>query len=410
MIKKIIVSACLLISFVSFAQQGTASPYSFFGIGDVRFKGTLENRSMAGVSLEQDSIHLNIENPASYASLGQTTFTIGGTFGSSTLKTNEGSAKAQRSTFDYLAIGIPMGKFGASFGLIPVTSVGYKIQNDNTGTDGGTSTQLQGKGGVNKVYFGLGYKIKKNWTIGADAQYNFGKITTTSVELVTGVQNATAETNTSELSGVGFSLGTMYQTKIDKKLTLFTSLSYAFATNLTADNTRVIAVDGDANPVVGDPHEDKLKLPNKVTFGVGIGEPRKWLVGTTASFQGNGQLANYYNAADNVSYEKYQKYAVGGYFIPNYASFTSYLSRITYRAGLKYEKLGLVVNNQSINDIGMNLGAGIPLGNGSFSNVNVGLEFGKRGTMTADLVQENYFNVSLSFSFNDRWFVKSKFN
>ena len=86
MIKKIIVSACLLISFVSFAQQG-ASPYSFFGIGDVRFKGTLENRSMAGVSVEQDSIHLNIENPASYASLRQTTFTVGGTFGSAKLKT-----------------------------------------------------------------------------------------------------------------------------------------------------------------------------------------------------------------------------------------------------------------------------------------------------------------------------------
>jgi hypothetical protein len=47
MIKKIIVSACLLLSLVSFAQEGTASPYSYYGI-DVRFKGTVENRSMAG--------------------------------------------------------------------------------------------------------------------------------------------------------------------------------------------------------------------------------------------------------------------------------------------------------------------------------------------------------------------------
>jgi hypothetical protein len=46
MIKKIIVSACLLLSLVSFAQEGTASPYSYYGIGDVR--GTVENRSMAG--------------------------------------------------------------------------------------------------------------------------------------------------------------------------------------------------------------------------------------------------------------------------------------------------------------------------------------------------------------------------
>jgi hypothetical protein len=46
MIKKIIVSAFL--SLVSFAQEGTASPYSYYGIGDVRFKGTVENRSIWG--------------------------------------------------------------------------------------------------------------------------------------------------------------------------------------------------------------------------------------------------------------------------------------------------------------------------------------------------------------------------
>ena len=409
MIKKIIISACLLISFVSFAQQGTASPYSFYGIGDVRFKGTLENRSMAGVSVEQDSIHLNIENPSSYASLRQTTFTIGGTFGSSALKTSSESANAQRSTFDYIAIGIPMGKFGASFGLVPVTSVGYKILNDNSATEGATSSQLSGKGGVNKVYLGLGYKIRPNWNIGADVQYNFGEITTTSLEAVTGVQNTTSEVNTSELSGVSFNVGTMYQTKINSKMSLFTSLSYTFSSTLNSDNTRVISVSGDPDPYPYPDVSQKLKLPNKVTFGAGIGKARKWLVGTTLAFQGDGEFANYYNAAENVRYEKYTKYAIGGYYLPNYTSFSNYFSRITYRAGLKYEKIGLVINNQSINDIGMNLGAGIPLGNGSFSNVNVGLEFGKRGTVSANLVQENYFNVSLSFSFNDRWFVKSKF-
>jgi hypothetical protein len=47
-------------------QQAPASPLFFYGIGD-RFKGTVENRSMAGIGLEQDSIHINLENPASFA-------------------------------------------------------------------------------------------------------------------------------------------------------------------------------------------------------------------------------------------------------------------------------------------------------------------------------------------------------
>ncbi|SHF92106.1 hypothetical protein [Flavobacterium defluvii] len=408
MIKKIIISACLLISFVSFAQQGTSSPYSFYGIGDTRFKGTLENRSMAGVAVEQDSIHLNIENPASYASLGQTTFSVGGTFAVNNIKSSSESSKAQRSTFDYLALGIPMGKFGVGFGLVPLSSVGYKISDINT-DQGAISSQLEGKGGVNKVFFGLGYKITPKWNIGADLQYNFGKITTTTIEGVTGVQNASREINSSELSGVNFNIGTMYQTKVSKKLNMYTSLSYTFGSTLNSVSKRTIEVDGDPDPVNADPVDTDLKLPNKVTFGVGIGEARKWLVGTTLAFQGAGELANYYNSSPNVKYEKYNKYAIGGYYIPNYSSFASYFSRITYRAGLKYEKLGLVVNNQDINDVGMSLGAGLPI-TGTFSNVNFGIEFGKRGTTSAGLVKENYTNFSLSFSFNDRWFVKSKFN
>jgi long-subunit fatty acid transport protein len=408
MIKKIILSACLLISFASLAQQGTASPYSFYGIGDVRFKGTLENRSMAGVSVEQDSIHLNVDNPASYASLIQTTFTVGGTYGTSKIKSDTQKASATRSTFDYLLLGIPMGKFGAGFGLIPVSSVGYKIRNDQTGDVNGKSSQYEGEGGLNKVFLALAYKIKPNWNVGADMQYNFGKIETTSIEALTGVTSATREINTSVLSGVNFNIGTMYQTKIYKKVELFTSLAYTFGSNLRSDSERTIEVDGESS-TINDSDTSTLNLPNKLTIGAGVGEARKWLIGTTIAFQGNGKFENYYNTNEEVRYEKYAKYAIGGYYLPNYTSFTNYFSRITYRAGLKYEKIGLVINNESIKDVGLSLGAGFPI-TGTFSNVNFGIEYGKKGTVSSNLVQENYINFSLSFSFNDKWFVKSKFN
>ena len=80
MIKKFILSGCLLFSLVSFAQEGTSSPYSYFGIGDVRYKGTAEMRAMAGIGVEQDSIHLNLDNPASFANLKLTVLSVGGTY------------------------------------------------------------------------------------------------------------------------------------------------------------------------------------------------------------------------------------------------------------------------------------------------------------------------------------------
>ena len=66
MIKKLVV--VLIVAFASQlqAQEGTASPYSFYGIGSLKFKGTVENRSMGGLSIYNDSIHLNLLNPAGY--------------------------------------------------------------------------------------------------------------------------------------------------------------------------------------------------------------------------------------------------------------------------------------------------------------------------------------------------------
>ena len=89
MIKKIIVSICLLFSFAIFAQEGTSSPYSFYGIGDVKFKGTAENRAMGGLTIYSDSIHLNFQNPGSYSNLKLTTFSLGGTYLTTDLSTNK---------------------------------------------------------------------------------------------------------------------------------------------------------------------------------------------------------------------------------------------------------------------------------------------------------------------------------
>ena len=68
MIKKGCLVLMILFGWSSFAQQGgTTSPYSFYGIGSLKFKGSVENRSMGGLSIYSDSIHVNFRNPASFA-------------------------------------------------------------------------------------------------------------------------------------------------------------------------------------------------------------------------------------------------------------------------------------------------------------------------------------------------------
>ncbi len=397
-----------MLSLVSFAQEGTSSPYSFYGIGDIRFKGAAENRSMAGLSIMPDSIHINLQNPAGYSDLKLTSFALGGTYNTTNQKTNSKLGSARRTTLDYLAVGLPLGKLGMGFGLIPYSSVGYKIKTVN---EGGISKILEGSGGMNKVFLGFGYKLGANLSIGADAQYNFGTIKTTSFELDSDITNGTSELNTAILSGINFNLGVMYQTKINEKMSLFSSLSYTPESTLASKNTREISNSFDSPYIQDDARS--LKLPSKLSFGAGVGEIRKWLIGAEISLQSTGNLVNFYNEVNNpaynVVYGKSSKYSIGGYFIPNYKSYTSYAKRITYRGGLKYEKTGLVVNSESINDLGLTLGMGMPL-SGTFSNINFGFELGKKGTTAANLVQENYANINIGFSLNEKWFEKRKFN
>ncbi|MBC7523529.1 MAG: hypothetical protein H7239_03730 [Flavobacterium sp.] len=415
MINKIIIGLALFFSLISFAQEGTSSPYSFYGIGDVRFKGTTENQSMGGLSVLNDSIHLNMQNPASYASLKLTSFAIAGTFSATKLHTYSQDDKAQRTTLNYLAIAIPVKKFGFGFGLIPYSSVGYKIQ--NTTSDGIYQNIYRGKGGINKVYVGFGYKITKKLNLGADIQYNFGQIKTTSISLNKYSQFGSREVNTSDASGVNLNIGLTHQTKITKKLSLFSSLTFAPQANLNLSNKRVISTvqynGGIENTIENtkdlDVPKTKLSLPSKFTFGIGVGELKKWSIGTEVTFQNNSGFANRFNDITNVTYTNATKISIGGFYIPKANSFSGYFKRVVYRGGFRYENTGLVINNQTIKDQAFTLGLGMPL-RGTFSNINIGAEIGQRGTVLGGLIRENYANISIGLSLNDLWFQKRKYD
>lgn len=417
MIKKVIVGICLLFAIGTFAQEGTASPYSFYGIGDIRFKGTAENRFMGGLSIFPDSTHINLQNPAGYAGLKRTTLTLGGTYATTDLQTNTGQGKPRRTTIDYLAVGLPISsKVGVGFGLMPYSSVGYKLQSSSTDQETSImkTNQASGTGGVNRAFLGIGYQVTPSLSLGANLDYNFGEIETTSYEFWSVIENGTRELNTSKIRGVSFNTGAMWNKRIYKKLDVFASAIYTPESKLNFTNERNIAIISQTNGTIVDPGEidaskTDLKLPSKIAFGVGIGEVRKWLVGAEYTFQNTSNFGNRFSDINNATFENSSKISIGGYYIPNFNSFTSYMERMTYRAGFRHENTGLVINEKSINDSAVTFGLGFPI-SGSFSNINFGIEYGKKGTKAQNLVEENYLNFSLSLSLNDKWFVKRKYD
>jgi hypothetical protein len=231
------------------------------------------------------------------------------------------------------------------------------------------------------------------------------------------VQYGTRENNFSDLQGFNLDFGLSYQRKLTKKLSLFSSVTYSPESKLKLDNSRTIDLiqflsTGTTSVIQRediDVANTEIKIPSKWSFGTGIGEMKKWMFGGEVTLINNSVLSNRFNDIDDAAFENSTRYSLGGYFIPNYNSYSGYFKRIVYRAGLRYENTGLVLQNKSITDAAMNVGFGLPL-SGTFSNININFEYGKRGTTYYNLVEENYFNISVGLSLSDKWFIKRKFD
>jgi len=76
--------------------------------------------------------------------------------------------------------------------------------------------------------------------------------------------------------------------------------------------------------VIADVGDTTIKLPSKLAFGTGFGETKKWIVGAEVTLLNTSVTNNRFTDIKGSTFENAVRYSVGGYFIPNYNSFTSY--------------------------------------------------------------------------------------
>ena len=401
-----------------FSQSGSLSPYSFYGIGENTFKGTMENRSMGGLNVYSDSIHLNLTNPAAYTELELVNYSVGIDYSNISLKTETSNEKVTTASINYLAIAIPTKRLVFGFGLIPKTSVGYLLESKDDSKIPNQVDRYEGDGGVNTAFLSFGFKVFKKIRLGISANYDFGSLEHSNSRFLDGVELYTRVQSNSSLSGVSFNYSILFKEKISNDLTLHATYIINPTSKLSSNNTQTLFTIPGLGGYGGDSEEidlaalkldkTKISIPSSNSFGLGIGKETKWFMGFDYTLTSGGGLENKLFNLEDVEYKKGSKIAFGGFYIPNYNSFTSYFSRIVYRAGIRIEKTGLNIQNQSINEYGINFGFGLPFQ--AFQNINLGFEVGKRGTVKGGLVQENFASVRLGITLNDRWFVKNKYN
>ncbi len=423
--KRIIIVVCtLFISIVSFAQVNNSSAYSFFGTGDKNNQTTVEHLSMGGVGVSfHDSYHLNFLNPAAISSIKSTNYSIALEKVSLTVKDNIASQKGAYSFLSYLAVGIPLSdKAGFSFGLLPNSSVGYSLtttvkdSNDNI-TE---SLYYNGNGGTNKVFVNFGYNLFRDFSVGLQGNYIFGNIDNSAINQKQSVALATKYQTISNIKGYALSLGFIYDKKLSEKVNMHLGANFDFESNIKTEGNEYFyslfyssGAESPRDTILNAKSKGTIKSPLKTNLGVGFGKESKWYAGLDYSFQNalnikGDVLSNF----TKMAYDKYTKIAIGGFYIPKFNSITNYWQRVTYRAGIKFENTGLMVDAlgngtdyKPINDFGISFGVGLPMGK-QLSNLNLGFEVGKRGKTSSGLVQENYFKFRVSLSLNDKWFKK----
>jgi hypothetical protein len=422
--RKIIVVCTLFISIVSFAQVNNTSAYSFFGIGEQSNQTTVEQLSMGGVGVSfHDSYHLNFLNPAAIASIKSTNYAIALENVSINAKDDVNSQKGTYTSLSYLAVGFPLSeKVGFVFGLMPNSSVGYSLTTSTNDTDGNITEAYyyNGNGGTNKAFVNFGYKPLKGFSIGLQGNYLFGNIDNSVINQKKDVALSTKYQTVSNIKGYVLSVGMIYDKKLSEKVAMHLGANFELESNIKTNGHEYFysllygsGVESPRDTVLNVESKGAIKSPFKTNLGIGFGKVGKWYAGLDYSFQNalnieGDVLSNY----TRITYDNYSKVAIGGFYIPKFNSITNYWQRVTYRAGIKFENTGLMVDAlgngtdyKAINDFGISFGVGLPM-NKHLSNLNLGFEVGKRGKTTSGLVQENYFKFRVSLSLNDKWFKK----
>ncbi len=406
-----------------FAQfnNNTTSPYSRYGIGDLQSYSLGRTAAMGGASLaSRNPQQINTSNPASYTAVDSLAFLfefgLSGKF--SGFRNDIASMNTNDINFRYFAMNFQITNWLAtSLGLTPVSDIGYDVRvNQDIENAGNVLYQYFGEGSLSKAYMAFALEPVKNVSLGAGLNYIFGSLNRNSeVYFLESSDFYTLQKyERIRLSDFGFNFGTQVTVPLteNEHITLAAVLEakpkytgfYSDITQKTISSSSKLDTD-----TLNFQDEEKSYIEFPFTYGFGVSYVKNNKLEINADyFHQTWSKAKFFGSVNPVLTDL-DKFAAGAEWIPNRFSIGSYLNRIAYRAGIKFEKSYLKLNNQQINDFGISFGVGLPVYR-SNSTINISAEIGRKGTTRNSLVVENYAKLNLSVNLYELWFIQRRFD
>lgn len=422
--RKLLIILFSFLSIAAFSQTNTYSPYSRFGLGDLSRQGTALNKGMGGTGIAlRLPNNVNYLNPAAYSVLDTLSFVFDfGLYSNATYyKTSNIKSNDLRSSIDHIVIGFPITKWWkSSMGLVPYSRMGYDVLN----YEKGMVYSFKGTGDLNKFYIGNSFKLK-DFSVGFNFNMIFGSLEQTHTyesEFDTKIIPTTRFQQQS-IRNASLTFGAQYNIKLSADWSAVLGVTYEGKSRFVSQNTLLITnnaiiPDTITNPYTGPGVKTSLRdtikysdakekdhLPYKYGVGLSLNYKNKLILAADYSKQ---NWSNYsFSTFDTLADARYLNF--GLQFTPDEKAIRSYWKRINLRAGFYTTDTYLKLNDTQLTDYGVSLGLRFPF-KGNRSSFQLSYEYGKRGTTSHNLVQENYHFLNVSVTLYDFWFIKSKFN
>ena len=414
------------------------SPFSIQGPGDVFGSNFNNNFSLAGIGASTSYTNqVNPLNPASYSDIK---FTIGevGVFSSTNKYQLDGISDTKNHTdLSGFTLGFPLkNNWGMAFGINPYSKQNYSYYISEQLADLSTVQYVyEGNGGISNVFLGTGYK-HKGISLGVNGTFLFGRLEQVSkVKYSNGEYKSVRFQDFSNVKGFGFNSGIQYETSLNEDLFVklgatftlqsdfntsnYSKSNYFIVTETLNSNNETVTAEFHESEKISDtenaPSEGTLTLPQNIQSGITIGEKDHW---TLSAEYARSEWENYALNSYSNELRNSQKFMLGGSIIPNIQALgrDNYWKTIKYNFGLKYGISEVVYNDTQLPEYGINLGLSLPLRKFKYetetfgSMINLSLGYMHRGNGSSSSINEDYINLNLSITLNDKWFIKRKFN
>lgn len=399
----------LLATTCSFADNGSNSPYSRYGVGLLSDQSLGINRQMGGLGYGLRShSYINILNPASFAQADTLTMLFEAGFSMQNVNFKEGDRQinAKNASFDYIAVQFRIRKnLGMSAGFLPYSTVGYSFSNvSNNGTNEVSTNIYSGAGGIYQPYIGLGWQPAKWLSVGVMGSYIYGDITHQ-----VGIDFANS-TDRSKSYGVSLKtykvdFGMQYATKLGSKNEIVLGATYSLGHDMNADAQIVEAT---ADSTSTKKIDGGFKLPHTYGFGFTYTYNERFKIGADYTLQ-QWSTSSFFGIDKGVDRSKI---SIGAEYAPGRLS-SNIFKMITYRAGAYYAQPYTELNGKKgCEEYGVSAGLSLPFLNNNNRNSHATLhlsgQFIHMEPKSAGMIAENYFRINLGITFNESWFMKLK--